>query len=98
MDENQTNIENVTIENDSDKRHHCSVWKCILMGILIFLGAFCAAYVILDWYFKSFLIPNTMLYPDYGMENLSNMILTEWKNLHGIITKFCRKNHQILFA
>jgi len=89
MDENQTNIENVAIENDSNKGHHCSAWKCILMGILIFLGAFCAAYVILDWYFKSFLMPNAMLYPDYRMEKFI-------KHDFDRMEKFARNNNKIL--
>ena len=89
MDENQTNIENVAIESDSNKGHHCSAWKCILMGILIFLGAFCAAYVILDWYFKSFLMPNAMLYPDYRMEKFI-------KHDFDRMEKFARNNNKIL--
>ena len=35
--------------------------KCLLSGLLIFLGAFCAFYVVADWHFKRLLDPMTQI-------------------------------------
>ncbi|MBD5402404.1 Hsp20 family protein [bacterium] len=53
MDENQNREETTRIE-----RHECPVtkhpfWKSLLCGLLIFLGAYCASYVVTDWHMKS---------------------------------------------
>ena len=53
MDENQ-NIEKTTIKENyyhpvCDKH---PFWKALLTGLLTFLGAFCAFYVVSDWHFK----------------------------------------------
>ena len=53
MDENQ-NIEKTTIKENYYhpvcEKH--SFWKALLVGLLTFLGAFCAFYVVSDWHFK----------------------------------------------
>lgn len=52
MDENQN------IETTNSKTYYHSVcdkhpfWKALLIGLLTFLGAFCAFYVVSDWHFK----------------------------------------------
>lgn len=50
MEENQKN-EETRQDVRSDCRH--PIWKCILTGLLIFAGAFCAFYTVADWHFKS---------------------------------------------
>lgn len=58
MDENQ-NIEHKTI----NENYHYSTcdrhpfWKALLTGLLTFLGAFCAFYVVSDWHFKRMMHP-----------------------------------------
>jgi len=58
MEENQTTQETVTIE-----KHHepmCAThpfMKTILTALLIFLGAFCAFYVVVDWHMKTLFPP-----------------------------------------
>ena len=54
MDENNEN--NYENEKHYDKYHECMckhpVLKYILIGLLIFLGSFCASYVLNDWHYK----------------------------------------------
>ena len=59
MEENRTETnkeEKTTIINETGAKNcGCkdpSVWKPILCGLLIFLGAFCAFYTVADWHFK----------------------------------------------
>ena len=53
MEENQNNEHKIINES-----HHYSTcdrhpfWKALLTGLLTFLGAFCAFYVVSDWHFK----------------------------------------------
>jgi HSP20 family molecular chaperone IbpA len=55
MEENQN-----TIENNQEKNPKCvhPVIKPFWVGLLIFLGAFCAFYVVADWHFKNVLSPS----------------------------------------
>jgi HSP20 family molecular chaperone IbpA len=56
MEENQNTNEN-TQENKNSKCVH-PVIKPFWVGLLIFLGAFCAFYVVADWHFKTVLSPS----------------------------------------
>ena len=55
MEENTTE-EKTTITTESESRNcgcdNHSIWKGIICGLLIFLGAFCAFYTVADWHFK----------------------------------------------
>jgi len=61
MDENQKPEEKTIIEKECGCSH--PVWKCILTGLLIFAGAFCAFYTVADWHFKTMLRPDTGVFP-----------------------------------
>ena len=67
MEENQQTTEKIT--NSTNIEHKiCDCpshpfWKWLFIGILIFLGAFCASYVLLDWHTKAmFLRPQRDFY------------------------------------
>lgn len=63
MEENQKN-EEVRIRTESGPM--CAnhpVMKALFIGILIFLGAFCAFYVVADWHLKTLLRPRFGFYP-----------------------------------
>lgn len=58
MEENQKTEESVKIREEI--RPMCSnhpIMKSLIVGLLIFLGAFCAFYVVADWHLKSLLRP-----------------------------------------
>lgn len=50
MEENQRSEETVKIIEE--QRCHHPFWKSFLVGLMTFLGAFCAFYVVSDWHFK----------------------------------------------
>ncbi|MBE7713808.1 MAG: Hsp20 family protein [Cyanobacteria bacterium SIG26] len=60
MNENQNyNDDNVKVRegmytNCPDKR---SFWRTLLTGLMTFLGAFCAFYVVADWHYKRMIAP-----------------------------------------
>jgi HSP20 family molecular chaperone IbpA len=56
MEENQNTSENSKESNNAKCIH--PVIKPFWVGVLIFLGAFCAFYVVADWHFKNVLSPN----------------------------------------
>lgn len=58
MDENN-NVEEKTIEvkHESCACHVHPFLKMLLMALLVFFGAFCAAYTIIDWHIKSMFNP-----------------------------------------
>lgn len=67
MDENQNTNEEHTVLSDGEKtcagHGNCGEYrmhpllKLLLLGIITFLGTFCAAYVIIDWHAKNLLGP-----------------------------------------
>jgi len=59
MDENQTDETKVTNETKLLCRKY-PVMKCIFCGIMVFLGAFCAFYVVTDWHFKTMMMKHRM--------------------------------------
>lgn len=81
MEENQNNEHKIINEN-----HHYSTcdrhpfWRAFLIGLMTFLGAFCAFYVVSDWHFKR------MMHPPIGkmdrmmrkqMRDMDNMFRAE---------------------
>ena len=81
MDENQNN-EHKTINGNY---HYATCdkhpfWKALLTGLLTFLGAFCAFYVVSDWHFKRMMHPpiskmDRMMRRE--MRNMDNMFRAE---------------------
>lgn len=64
MDENQINDQERTVETNIAEKQtnvcNCTLHplvKAILCGLLIFLGAFCAAYYVIDWHAKRLMAP-----------------------------------------
>lgn len=61
MEENQQQIkETIQTTNVEHKICNCPThpfWKWFFIGLLIFLGAFCASYVLLDWHTKAMFLP-----------------------------------------
>ena len=81
MEENQNNEHKIINEN-----HHYSTcdrhpfWRAFLIGLMTFLGAFCAFYVVSDWHLKR------MMHPPIGkmdrmmrkqMRDMDNMFRAE---------------------
>ena len=54
MDENQNfSEENKIIKEEKMLCKKHPMLKCIFCGLMVFLGAFCAFYVVSDWHFKT---------------------------------------------
>ena len=74
MDENQ----NAEKTMNKEEYYHpiCDkhpFWKALIVGLLTFLGAFCAFYVVSDWHFKR------MMHPPIG--NMDNMFKKEMREM-----------------
>ncbi|MBR1424168.1 Hsp20/alpha crystallin family protein [bacterium] len=57
MDENTNECENQTVKvkNECTPCYDSPILRGLLIALLIFLGAFCATYVVIDWHMKSML-------------------------------------------
>jgi len=65
MEENQ-NTETTVIKESNRTCSNPSIWKAIMCGLLTFLGAFCAFYVVSDWHFKR-MMHSQMPYREFNM-------------------------------
>lgn len=63
MEENQKNENSTTPTESTPMCSHHPIMKTLFIGILVFLGAFCAFYVVADWHFKRMLQPRFDMYP-----------------------------------
>ncbi len=63
MEENQKNEETKIRREEYPMCANHPVMKTLFVGILIFLGAFCAFYVVADWHFKRMFHPRFMPNP-----------------------------------
>lgn len=63
MEENQKNEETRIRREEYPVCANHPVMKTLFVGILIFLGAFCAFYVVADWHFKRMFSPQFMPNP-----------------------------------
>ena len=97
MEENQ-NYNEETVKVKEEYHQTCSnhpLMKTLLTGLLIFLGAFCAFYVVADWHFKKFFAPEFMsparmehrMFKD--MRQMDKMLFKEGKD-------FSRKSAQVI--
>lgn len=57
MEENQKNEETKITTEPAPMCSNHPIMKTLFIGILIFLGAFCAFYVVADWHFKNMFQP-----------------------------------------
>ena len=82
MDENQ-NVEKTTIREEyyHPTCERYSLWKSLMIGLLIFLGAFCAFYVVSDWHFKR------MLDPIHQMKRMEKMMFKEDRAMNKFMQK-----------
>lgn len=97
MEENQKPEE--TGKNREEIYHTCaghSLMKSLLVGLLIFLGAFCAFYVVSDWHFKNLMRPGFRGYPG----QMEHMIKKEMKSMNRMFKKeegnFLKKTGNII--
>ncbi len=63
MEENQKNEESKVRREEYPMCANHPVMKTMFVGVLIFLGAFCAFYVVADWHFKTMMQPRFMPSP-----------------------------------
>lgn len=70
MDENNNEMQN---KNNNENCYFCKhpVTKHILIGLMVFLGAFAAFYVVADWHYKR------MFDPIFQMRKMDHMIMKE---------------------
>lgn len=73
MEENRTETnteEKTTVIKETGTRNcdcnEFAIWKPIVCGLLIFLGAFCAFYTVADWHFKR-MMPMSIMPPSSGI-------------------------------
>ncbi|HIS37633.1 TPA: hypothetical protein IAC10_13590 [Candidatus Scatousia excrementigallinarum] len=64
------------------------ILKHTLIGILVFLGAFAAFYVVTDWHFKR------MLDPAVQMRKMEKMMLHDQRKMDNMIRREARKDFQ----
>lgn len=65
---------------------HHPVMKHVLTGILVFLGAFAAFYVVTDWHFKR------MLDPAVQMRKMEKMMIHDKRQMDNMIRREARKD------
>lgn len=92
MDENQKPEEKL---NNYEVKPLCKkhpVLKCLLCGLAVFLGAFCAFYVVADWHFKSMWRMKHRIPYEKRMEHFARKELKEFDSIIGKEGKKFRKN------
>ncbi len=93
MDENKEfEQERVMIENSSCRCSDHKILKCILAGLLIFLGAFAAAYTLLDWHMKAIFRHRMM--PRAKFERIERSMQNDIDNMNRVMIK----NEKILMS
>lgn len=92
MEENQNNGQTTIKEN-----HHylaCEkhpFWKAFLVGLMTFLGAFCAFYVVSDWHFKK------MLYSPIGkMDRMFKKEMRDMDNMFRFEREFSARASNVI--
>lgn len=88
MDENQ-NQENITNNQEqcSIPKKDYTLLKVIMSGILIFVGSFCAFYVVVDWHMKMLFAPPMRQFHrmermmERDMHSMDKMMNHKWKHI-----------------
>ena len=97
MEENQKTEESVKFKEE----HHpmCAnhpLMKTLMVGLLIFLGAFCAFYTVADWHFKN-MIARTFMPPfPHRMERMMAKDMRRMVNMMKKDFKFARNAAQVI--
>lgn len=97
MDENQNKSEEckITSEEKMMCRKH-PVMKCIFCGLMVFLGAFCAFYVVTDWHFKTIMKMKHGLHCEKQMEKAAIKDMKDFENFLGKESKKFKKAGNII--
>lgn len=70
MEENQnTETTNTTVQYSTCGGKH-PFWKALLCSLMVFLGAFCASYVLTDWHMKSLMSSYMRPIPPHRMDRM----------------------------
>ena len=89
MDENQNfSEENKIIKEEKMLCKKHPMLKCIFCGLMVFLGAFCAFYVVSDWHFKTMFRMRHQPPCERQMEKLAKK---EMKNFETVINREGKK-------
>ncbi len=96
MEENK-NTEETVVEKNHTNCNHTSPMKIIMIGLLIFIGAFCAFYTVADWYIKSLLGP--MFGPFPSPSRMERMIEKDMRAMDSMMRedkRFSKKAAQVI--
>lgn len=92
MEENQNNEHKIINEN-----HHYSTcdrhpfWRAFLIGLMTFLGAFCAFYVVSDWHLKR------MMHPPIGkMDRMMRKQMRDMDNIFKAEKEFSARASNVI--
>lgn len=89
MDENQNfSEENKIIKEEKMLCKKHPMLKCLFCGLMVFLGAFCAFYVVADWHFKTMFRMRHQPPYERQMEKLAKK---EMKNFETVINREGKK-------
>lgn len=89
MEENQKTEEALTRTKEGAMCANHPIMKTICTGILIFLGAFCAFYVVADWHFK------TMI-REFSSRRMEHVVKKEIHSMDNMFKKDMRKSGNII--
>ena len=89
------NNENKQTTSDVEKKSNNCIFKCTLIGLLIFLGAFCAFYVVADWHYKTISTPD-MIFNPKRIEHKMQKDMEEIDKLFMQDSKFSPKQSNII--
>jgi len=97
MEENQ-NYKEETVKVKEELRPMCAnhpIMKTLFIGLLIFLGAFCAFYVVADWHFKRVFGPQFI-----NPEKMERLIQKDMRSMDKMMFKeskdFSRKSANVI--
>lgn len=68
---------------------HHPVLKHVLTALMVFLGAYCAFYVVSDWHYKQ------MYDPAYQMRKMDRMMINQERNMEHAFKKYMRNDMRL---
>ena len=89
MDENQKTEETIVKVKEGAMCANHPIMKAMCTGILIFLGAFCAFYVVADWHFKTIM-------RDFAPRKMEHAMRKEMRSMDNMWKKEMRKSGNII--